>query len=379
MANRSFLVLGGVGAIGRVAVRDLFTSHSENRILIADFNEQEARRYAKSFGSRRVTACFADARKSRVLAPALRGCSVVLNCTQHDFNLRVMRTALAARVHYVDLGGLFHWTRRQLKLSDSFKKAQLIAILGAGCAPGITNIMARYAADLLSSVGPIRIRVGNVDKNAGIEDFYFSYSPQTVVEELTLNPWIFRNGTFLQVSPRSGWELISFPSPVGKQWVVRTRHSEIATLPITFRKSGLRHCDFKVGFDRRFVRELLRRLRSGWTVQDFGNLAAPRARPNDYEVARVIVSGRRRDSSGLTAITIDCSAAAKPKWRASAGDIDTGCPLSIVAQMIASGIISQRGVLPPEAAVPVNLFFKELKKRGLTITVKEHSRNRKFE
>ena len=36
--NRRFVVLGGVGAIGRVVVRDLFESHPRNRILIADFN-----------------------------------------------------------------------------------------------------------------------------------------------------------------------------------------------------------------------------------------------------------------------------------------------------------------------------------------------------
>ena len=37
--TRSFVVLGGAGAIGRVVARDLFESHRQNRILIADFNE----------------------------------------------------------------------------------------------------------------------------------------------------------------------------------------------------------------------------------------------------------------------------------------------------------------------------------------------------
>src|SRR5664280_2151006 len=112
--NRNFVVLGGVGVIGRVVVRDLFESHPQNRILIADYNEKAARQYRRSFRSRRVTAAFADASQPAQLAKLFRGHTVVVNCTQHNFNLNVMRAALKARTHYVDLGGLFYWTRRQL-------------------------------------------------------------------------------------------------------------------------------------------------------------------------------------------------------------------------------------------------------------------------
>jgi lysine 6-dehydrogenase len=366
---RNFIVLGGAGAIGRIVVRDLFESHRANRILIADYNAEAARAYACEFHSRRVSAGVADATKPRELANLLRGHSVLINCTQHNFNLRVMRAALAAKVHYIDLGGLFHWTRRQLKLDRHFKRARLTAIIGMGCSPGITNVMARYAADRLARVKSIRIRVGSIDRNARPGDFWFPYSAQTIVEELTLRPWVFAKKSFHQVAPRSGWEHVRFPAPVGNQWLVRTRHSEVATLPLSFRAKGLRNCDFKVGFDRRFVRELMRRLRAGWTRKHLAKLPAPRAAPHDFEIARVIVSG------GGTEITVDCLARAKPQWRASAGDMDTGCPSSIVAQMIAVGRICQHGVLPPEAAVPVETFLLELKKRGIRIRVKKGHRS----
>lgn len=117
-AKRSFVVLGGVGEIGRVAVRDLFESHPQNRIVIADFNEAGACKYARSFRSPRVKASFADARNVERVAKVLHGHAVVINCTQHDFNVNVMRAALVANVHYVDLGGLFYWTRQQLKLDE---------------------------------------------------------------------------------------------------------------------------------------------------------------------------------------------------------------------------------------------------------------------
>jgi saccharopine dehydrogenase-like NADP-dependent oxidoreductase len=363
--KRSFVVLGGVGAIGRVVVRDLFESYPRNRILIADYNEAGARAYARAFRGRRVSAAFADASKPKQLVNLFRGYTVVINCTQHDFNLQVMRAALAAKVHYVDLGGLFHWTRRQLKLTRQFKHAGLTAILGAGCAPGITNVMTRAAADRFDRITSVRIRVGTKDLNAKPADFFFPYSAQTIVEELTLKPWVFAQGRFREVKPRTGWERVDFSRPVGAQSAVRTRHSEVATIPLTFRAKGLRECDFKVGFDRKFVREVVRRLKSGWTVRDFAKLPAPRGKPNDYEVSCVIVCGDNKT------VAIDCHAKANRSWRASAGDIDTGCPPSIIAQMIATGSIAQRGVLAPEVAVPVEPFFRELRKRGMKIVMKE--------
>jgi lysine 6-dehydrogenase len=42
-------------------------------------------------------------------------------------------------------------------------------------------------------------------------------------------------------------------------------------------------------------------------------------------------------------------------------------PLSIGAQMIARGDIHVRGVVPPETAIPPEVFFGELKKRGIEI------------
>ena len=367
-SKRSFVVLGGVGAIGRVVVRDLFESHRQNHITIADFNEAGARAYARAFRGRRVSAAFADATRPRQLANLFRGHAVVVNCTQHDFNVTVMRAALMAKVHYVDLGGLFVHTRRQLRLRQQFKRAGLTAILGAGCAPGITNVMTRAAVERLGRAQSVRILVGSKDFNPPSDGFYFPYSAQTIVEELTLTPWIFERGRFCELKPRTGWEQVRFPQPVGKQWLVRTRHSELATLPLTFRGNGLKFCDFKVGFDRVFVREVVQRLRAGWTMREFAKLPAPRAKPDDYEIARVVARGPR----GV--VTIDCHAKANRRWQASAGDIDTGCPPSIVAQMVATGLIAQRGVLAPEVAIPAGPFFAELRKRGMKTTMKKEIR-----
>ena len=65
-----------------------------------------------------------DARDRASLARALEGAAVVVNCADYRLNLDVMRGALAAGAHYVDLGGLFHVTKRQLELDDEFARPQ---------------------------------------------------------------------------------------------------------------------------------------------------------------------------------------------------------------------------------------------------------------
>ncbi len=355
---RRFVVLGGVGTIGRIVVRDLFESNGENHIVVADYRESAAWKFAESFNSPRVTAAFIDAHEPEKLKHTLRGQTVAINCLQHDFNLTVMQAALSAKIHYLDMGGLFSWTRKQLRLNKKFKDAGLTAILGMGCSPGITNVLAAYAVGKLGKVRSIKIRVGTADLSGQSgKELIFSYSAQTIVEELTLEPWIFSNGKFRKVAPRSGWELTEFPEPLGNIWTLWTRHSEIATLPLNFKKHGLRYCDFKVNFEPDFVKEVMRRLEAGWTITQFQGLVEAPAQPNDYEVAQV-----RADD-----FIVECHAVSKPEWRACAGDINTASPPSIVAQMVADGTIKKRGVLPPEIAVPIQPFFIELRKRGMEI------------
>ena len=46
--------------------------------------------------------------------------------------------------------------------------------------------------------------------------------------------------------------------------------------------------------------------------------------------------------------------------------VGIGAPLA--AQMLASGAITARGVLPPERAIPTARFFDELARRGMRVT-----------
>ncbi|MGH2996584.1 MAG: saccharopine dehydrogenase NADP-binding domain-containing protein, partial [Gaiellaceae bacterium] len=126
-------VVGAAGTIGRNVVR-----------FLEEWGEEVRRRDFRLEGEE-----FVDAREVGSVARAVEGCAVCVNCADYRLNIEVMRGAREAGAHYLDLGGLFHVTRRQLELHEEFRGAGLTAILGIGSAPGKTNLLARAAVERL--------------------------------------------------------------------------------------------------------------------------------------------------------------------------------------------------------------------------------------
>ncbi|MCI4347893.1 MAG: saccharopine dehydrogenase NADP-binding domain-containing protein, partial [Thermoplasmata archaeon] len=109
------VVLGGGGLTGRCAVWDLAESGVFEEIRVADLDRGLADAAArKAPGAARVTSHTVDVRDHSALADFLKGARVCVNAVQYNLNLDVMEGCLAAGVEYLDFGGLFHMTKRQL-------------------------------------------------------------------------------------------------------------------------------------------------------------------------------------------------------------------------------------------------------------------------
>jgi len=240
------VVLGGAGKMGCIAVQDLAQDPRPDEVVIADVNEAQAHLVADYLRSPKVTVQPVDLRDREALVRLLRGADACLNATVYYTNLAVMEACLEAGVPYTDLGGLFHTTRRQLTLHDRFVEAGLSAVLGVGSAPGIPNVQARYAADRLETIESIRIYDGI--KPPPPDDLRFTYAVATIVDELTQAPMVYRDGEFIACEPLSEFEDYPFTPPIGIQPVHLSLHSEVATLPLTFREKGLRECTFKINY-----------------------------------------------------------------------------------------------------------------------------------
>ena len=366
------IVLGAAGAMAAVVVRDLLELAPDVSVTVAD------RRPLPEPKDQRVRTATVDVRDEEATARLLDGHDAVANCVTYYFNVPVMRAALRARVPYTDLGGLYHGTLKQFALDAEFREAGVPALLGMGSTPGITNVMAGALARRFDSVDAIHVRVGCIDRTAS-GPLPVPYALDTVIDEFSLEPMVFRGGRAEAVPPGSGEEAIRFPEPVGEARAFYTLHSEVAMFPRSF--PGLSEASFKVAFEPDFTRKMRFLVDLGFASREkrVGE-ASPRAMllalasaqtttaagdPDDCDALRVDVSGRKagRASDARAEMIV----LPHREWKMAAGSLDTGVPLSLAAQMLADGTVSAPGVLCPETAVPPEKFFRELSRRGMEV------------
>jgi len=388
------VVLGGTGLTGRCAVRDLVGSPGVSEVVMAGRNLNKARKIAEEINSTKVSIAQFDATKHDTIVKAIGDSEVVVNAVQFYHNIDIMKASLEAGAHYLDLGGLFHTTLKQLELNEKFKKAELTAIVGIGECPGITNVMARHAADRLDSIDSIFVRDTWMDFTEEGPPFIVTWSLSTLFDEMTIPAMIFENGRYKEVPPLSGKETMTFPEPFGTQDQYYTIHSEAATFPKSFKKKKIRNVNWKEGGPGFLDIKLFvdAGLASEETVKVKDTKISPRqfllslldarnlmglpedVTPDDWEVTRIIAIGKKNGKE--TAYTMDSIFRSNKKWRATAGEVAVGVPASIAAQMLAKGIIDVKGAVPPEVCIKPEAFMTELARRNIEIheTVKRNVR-----
>jgi saccharopine dehydrogenase-like NADP-dependent oxidoreductase len=373
-ARHVVAVLGAAGAMGRAAVFDL--ARQGRRVRALDSDPVALRRVVRRYGGTNTTAAALDASDAADLRRALGDAAVLVNCAPYRLNLEVMRAALAAGCHYLDLGGLFHVTREQLRLDADFRRARLLALLGMGSAPGITNVLARAAATGLRRVTSIRVCNGGLDRTRQVAPLAFGFSPATVLDELTRDAMVFEHGRFAARPARSGGEDFAFE--IGVQRVHLSLHSEVATLPATFARRGLRECTFKIAYDPALLERLGLLIDLGLCdprpgprgvaprdvlLDAFKRLPPPPDVVDDVDSLAVVVLGE--DARGPCRRRYDLTAVAQRRPPLSAVARDTGFPPAIAAGFLLDGRLRARGVHPPESCIPVAPFLRELAQRGL--------------
>jgi lysine 6-dehydrogenase len=397
------VVVGGAGAMGRWTLRDLTESEGVDEVVVADLDGARAMEAAGwaaarsgSNGTAQVQGMALDAGDGDAMRRALEAADVACNCAVHTTNLAVMEACADTGTHYVDLGGLFHTTRRQLALHDRFVDAGATAVVGMGASPGTTNVMAALAARGLEEVEEVEVRLGIADFAPSAAPLPLPYAVDTLLDEFAAPAMAFRDGRFVEVPAMSEQEELDFPPPVGRVRVGHTLHSEVATLPLHFADRGIRSVSFKVGFPAGFMdrmgllvglglaadhpvdlpggrvvpRELLVH-----SITTTATTPGPEAAPDDAEALWVRVRGRRAGISGDPALAprvevlAECVVRPHAEWRAGAGQLDTGVPPSIVAQLLGHEVIDRPGVFAPEDAVPPEPFLAELARRHMEVVL----------
>lgn len=363
----------GAGAMGAAAAR-LIARHDVD-LMVLDADGERAERAAAGLGRVEVGSA---AIGSEELPKALAGLDAVAACIPYRLNLEAMDAAFAAGVPYADLGGLFHMTLRQLDLDDRYREAGLAAVVGIGCCPGISNVLARLTADRLEEVRSIDILDGGVEDNGG---FSVPYSADTILDEFTKPAVIFEDGELKEVPAASGAIRYRFPEPLGEMEAFYTLHSEPATLPRTI--PGVRDVRWRLALPPKIAegfrllvdmglaseepldspsgpavpRDLLRTLLS--------RLPPPSGPSRDIEVLVVRATGTLEGRPA----TVVAEATFEPQPEGiGGGAFGTAIPMAVAARWLAEGRVPP-GVHPPETAFPAEAFVQDLQGEGMKLRV----------
>ncbi|MGA8542773.1 MAG: saccharopine dehydrogenase C-terminal domain-containing protein, partial [Thermoplasmata archaeon] len=335
----------------------------------------------------RAAAASLDVRDTPALVALLEGANVVVNAVQYGFNLHVMEAALEAKVPYLDFGGLFHMTRRQLALDSRFREAKVLAVPGFGQVPGISNVLAMEASRDLDRVDSIVIRDGWRDFTVGGPEIAFTWSPSTFLDEMVMPAMVFENGDYREYPAMSGAEEYEFPDPVGNTRVYRTLHSEPATLPESLKSKGLRHCEWKEGGPGIEVLRTMALLGMGSEkpLEVRGQKVTPKEftlalvkRENllgipegvdaiDWEVCDIELRGSRGGRPVVRHAVARFPA--RRDWHVVATEYAVGVAGAIGAELIATGQVREVGVVPPERCMPPGPVRSGLKKRGIETAI----------
>ena len=256
---------GGVGAAFAAIAqrRDVF-----EHVVLADVAQERAQAAADRFSEpERFTAERVDASDLRDLVELIGRTSpdAVLNACDPRFNQPIFDACFEAKVTYLDMAmTLSHpdpdrpyevpgekLGDYQLERAEQWSEAGLLALVGIGVEPGLSDIFARHAADeLFSEISEVGVRDG-ADLVVEGYDFAPTFSIWTTIEECLNPPLIWeRERGFYTTAPFSEPEVFEFPEGIGPVECVNVEHEEVVLIP---RWVECRRVTFKYGLGQEFI------------------------------------------------------------------------------------------------------------------------------
>jgi hypothetical protein len=286
----------GAGATGSLLAQIL--ERQGHHVWCGDRDPDRARRFLGK--KSRIAISQVNARNLRGIVRAAKGCQLLINASASVFNEIVLRAALRLRSHYLDLSS--HLTRdpfraEQFRYSKRFEEKNRAAVINAGAAPGLTNLLVKRAADLCDEVVSAQIRLYESSES---DDPISQWSPEVSFDEAISHPRIYRDGKFKLAKRFSELEKFRFMDPVGSARVVLAAQDEIATLP---RFIAMRDLDAKIGGNeidrlRRWHKQGKLSKSRGMARRRFPETASPRA------IAKLIRQGILQNARFAAAVLV---------------------------------------------------------------------------
>ena len=190
---------------------------------------------------------------------------VIVNACDPRLNPQIFEAAFEAKCNYIDMAMNLsephpsdpnHKAGKklgedQLGADERWRDRGILALVGMGVEPGLSDVFARYAADhIFDEIHEIGVRDGS---NLSIDgyDFAPTFSIWTTIEEC-LNPpvvWERKRG-FYTTDCFSEPEIFHFPAGIGPVECVNVEHEEVILIP---REVKCERVTFKYGLGAEFI------------------------------------------------------------------------------------------------------------------------------
>lgn len=148
------------------------------------------------------------------------------------------------RAHYLDTAA--HLTEspfraEQRQFSRRFEEKRRSAVITAGVAPGLTNLLVAAAADFLESIHSVRVRLYESTES---DDPVSQWSAEVSFDEAVSRPRVYHDGHFSLGQRFGEREVFRFPAPIGPVKVMLAAQDEVVTVP---HHIPLQSMDAKIG------------------------------------------------------------------------------------------------------------------------------------
>ena len=379
---REYAVLGA-GMMGGAIARDLLEQDEQAQVTLLDRDEARLTQIAEKLPSSRLRQGKVDVLDAAATAKALQDHAVAISALPHGLSLGGIEAGIRAGVCVVDLVG--EAPEERAALGERALASGVLVVPGCGVAPGISNICVGRGVELLDETESAVIYVGGIPRRKREPLQYETVFLLESVFNAYLRPvHAIIGGKRVVLEPLSGLEPVEFPEPIGTleafnndglASLLLTVGDEIAgdLVEKTMRYPG--HVE-RV----RFLEQC--GLLGKDPVQCGGNevipiemlteVLGPRLElgpDGDILVMRVVVEGRKEGVAQRHVFElIDYF---DPVSGNTAMARTTGFPAACAARMIASGAVTERGVLFPEqlfAGDHYAAFVADLSAKGVSVT-----------
>lgn len=372
-----FVVFGATGMQGRIVSKDLLENGYS--VLLCGRDKKRIEYLLKKY--KKTDFAYIDATNIDQMAQVIKDSKsdVVINCVEGDWNIGILQACIKGGANSIDLGSDIPMTKQQLALDSVLKKKGLTHITGCGSVPGIGNVMLRYAVPKFDKIDSVDVGFA---WDSNIKKFVVPFSIQSITEEFVTPADMIIAHKHVTIRP-SDTVIRCYHKGVGREKCFNVgHHPETLTFYNYCKSKGVKNVRFFAGFPDHSYDKIAAMVELGLAEKEPIDYHGTKVIPVNFltEVLKklkipegyketenlwVEIYGKSKGKPLFT--KMECIVPTLKGWEDAGCNIDTGMPASIMAQMIKKGIIKEKGSFAPEQVVPVENFFKEIKKRKMLV------------